>query len=45
MKNRKNLRERIDGEQLDKEDNIGPSSEIIQELMLMTSTTIPFFKD
>ena len=45
MTNRKNLRERIDGEQLNKEDNKGPSSDIIQELMLMTSTTIPYFKD
>jgi hypothetical protein len=45
MSNRRILREKIDGEKIDGDDEKGESSDIIQELMLITSTVIPFYKE
>lgn len=41
MEKRKNLRVSIDGQRIDEVDEKGESSDIIQELMLLSYTMIP----
>jgi hypothetical protein len=43
MNARKHIREKIDGEKLDGDDEKGESSLIIEELMLLTSTMVPVY--
>lgn len=43
MEKRRILRESIDGQRIDEVDEKGESSDIIQELMLLTYTMIPKF--